>query len=846
MNFRFTFILALAGMLSSSCSNEESLSSGGSISAEMEDTHARTSVTDEGTFSWSSGDRIWLHTTSGSIAGTLSSGAGTSSADFTFGTYFGEMTGRAAYPYNPEHSIDGDRLNFVLPASYDLGTQFSNTNAAMYGVDEGGTIRFSHMAGVMRFVFRNVPSGTDRFTITMDKKINGTFTADLASDFPVLETEATSDTDEQSVTLNFDALTETSDIRLYIPLPLGTYNTIGLSLCRGAETVWTYSNTVSNTISRKSLKLMPAITLGGSIGGELEDGGYSERFQAVVNRTNTNLSGLQAIADAIQKKDHITDVTPLMEDYKEKGCILHFFSSLSATIYHGKESIHIPQISLKKDEEGIYHWTLNGEWMQDSSGRRLPISASTPKVKIEEEYWHISFDNAANWTRIDKATEEDNASLFSSMTKDADYVYLTLSDGTVFSIPTRQLATGYWKGKKFVMNGDSIAYGSGLSSNYDAFPHLVAAHFGMSITNYAIGGTVVARRAKDYDECYTDMSEWEADMKAGLLNTKKKYLVNTGTGAPRIYRIYSYKNSSWVAGGNASTSTGRTPLSDRIRAMDTDADVIMIMAGSNDFYYNWTPFGDFESGKYRNELENIDPDNNLLDSENVELRHNCAPTSSGPEPDNSYTAYFSYLNIPVAGGCAVKVPKGRRGWWLDKNGKGISTKNFTSEGSDYTLIAPSNAVSLTVCFKYEEIAPEDCAVYMSVPSDENAPNETFCDGLHKLCRYLCNTYKDKDIIFLTPVKRKQPAGTGGGTWDCIYPEDTNAEGKTLKDYRDAIIEACEYYSIPYIDTYTISGLNPHIDPSIFADTDGRAVHPNEEGHRRLASAVIGAMHNIRQ
>jgi uncharacterized membrane protein len=186
------------------------------------------------------------------VAGTLSSGAGTSSADFTFGTYFGAMTGRAAYPYNPEHSIDGDRLNFVLPASYDLGTQFSNTNAAMYGVDEGGTIRFSHMAGVMRFVFRNVPSGTDRFTITMDKKINGTFTADLASDFPVLETEATSDTDEQSVTLNFDALTETSDIRLYIPLPLGTYNTIGLSLCRGAETVWTYSNTVSNTISRKS------------------------------------------------------------------------------------------------------------------------------------------------------------------------------------------------------------------------------------------------------------------------------------------------------------------------------------------------------------------------------------------------------------------------------------------------------------------------------------------------------------------------------------------------------------------------------------------------------------------
>ena len=147
-------------------------------------------------------------------------------------------------------------------------------------------------------------------------------------------------------------------------------------------------------------------------------------------------------------------------------------------------------------------------------------------------------------------------------------------------------------------------------------------------------------------------------------------------------------------------------------------------------------------------------------------------------------------------------------------------------------------------FNYE--SPENCAVYMSVPTDKNAPNETFCDGLHKLCRYLCETYKNTDIIFLTPIKRKQPAGTGSGTWDCIYPEDTNAEGKTLKDYRDKIIEACEYYSIPYIDLYTLSGLNPHIDPSLFADTDGRVVHPNEEGHRRMASIIIGQMQKLRQ
>jgi hypothetical protein len=39
---------------------------------------------------------------------------------------------------------------------------------------------------------------------------------------------------------------------------------------------------------------------------------------------------------------------------------------------------------------------------------------------------------------------------------------------------TSSSTSNYWTGKKFVMNGDSIPYGSGLTNNKDAFPHLVA------------------------------------------------------------------------------------------------------------------------------------------------------------------------------------------------------------------------------------------------------------------------------------------------------------------------------------------------------------------------------------
>ena len=272
MKYGFILLLALAGMLISSCAVDEMPSGEGVIAAVMENDDTRTAVTDEGAFTWSAGDQVWLHTTTGSITGTLSSGAGTSSAQFSYGAYFGEMTGKAVYPYNSGHSISGDVLNVVMPASYELGSSLDNTNAAMYGVNVGGTLKFNHLAGVMRFKFNNVPAGVNKFTITLDKKINGTFSADLTAEYPVIESSSTSTASEKTIALTFNALSKTSDISLYVPLPLGTYTTLELGLYDDGQSVWTYSNTVTNTISRKTLKLMPAVTFGGSIGGDIEGG----------------------------------------------------------------------------------------------------------------------------------------------------------------------------------------------------------------------------------------------------------------------------------------------------------------------------------------------------------------------------------------------------------------------------------------------------------------------------------------------------------------------------------------------------------------------------------------------
>lgn len=241
------------------------------INAEVEADMTRTSVTDEGHFTWSVSDKIWLETTVSSVTGTLSAGAGTADATFVYESHVGTLTGNSVYPYNDGHYVSGNTLNVVLPSEYDLGSSLDNSNVAMYGVQVGEDIRFRHLAGAMRFSFRNVPSGVNKFKLTLDKKINGTFEADMTEFYPILYAGESVDETDRTITLNFDALTVVSDIKLYVPLPTGTYESLAWSLWDDDEPVEEYSNTVTNIVDRKSLLLMPDYTLSGSLNGNIEN-----------------------------------------------------------------------------------------------------------------------------------------------------------------------------------------------------------------------------------------------------------------------------------------------------------------------------------------------------------------------------------------------------------------------------------------------------------------------------------------------------------------------------------------------------------------------------------------------
>ena len=74
--------------------------------------------------------------------------------------------------------------------------------------------------------------------------------------------------------------------------------------------------------------------------------------------------------------------------------------------------------------------------------------------------------------------------------------------------------------------------------------------------------------------------------------------------------------------------------------------------------------------------------------------------------------------------------------------------------------------------------------------------------------------------------------------------DSNGNLKpNLIDYVKAIREVAEYYSIPVLDLYANSGIQPNVIKIRETYTiDG--LHPNDTGHRYIAEKFLEFMENL--
>lgn len=201
-------------------------------------------------------------------------------------------------------------------------------------------------------------------------------------------------------------------------------------------------------------------------------------LETLCSQMNTNILSLQTIVTALQGNETITSVYNLPNS---EGYVITFSSGRTITIYNGKDGLDgkdgidgtngkdgkdgvdgkdgsTPVVGVKKDTDGIYYWTLNGEWLLDSAGNKIKAVGTdgadgkdgvdgtngkdgiTPQLKIEDGNWYVSTDNGLTWAMLGKATGDngkdgaDGDSIFSSVVENEYSVVFTLADGSTITI----------------------------------------------------------------------------------------------------------------------------------------------------------------------------------------------------------------------------------------------------------------------------------------------------------------------------------------------------------------------------------------------------------------------------
>ena len=164
------------------------------------------------------------------------------------------------------------------------------------------------------------------------------------------------------------------------------------------------------------------------------------RLETLCNQFNTNISALQTLVEAINARDYIKDIVPVTENGTTIGYTISFGGRNPVTIYNGKdgkdgEDGHTPIIGLKA-EDGIWYWTLDGEWILDAEGNKVRADGITPQLKIEADYWWVSYDSGTTWSQLGPAVSESGTGdcMFQEIRQDDKYVYFVLANGEVIQI----------------------------------------------------------------------------------------------------------------------------------------------------------------------------------------------------------------------------------------------------------------------------------------------------------------------------------------------------------------------------------------------------------------------------
>lgn len=115
---------------------------------------------------------------------------------------------------------------------------------------------------------------------------------------------------------------------------------------------------------------------------------------------------------------------------------------------------------------------------------------------------------------------------------------------------------------------------------------------------------------------------------------------------------------------------------------------------------------------------------------------------------------------------------------------------------------------------------------------EDRTPDTFYGACHYLFEGLTKKYLGKPIVVMTPMHR---------TAAPIY--HLPGQRRDLREYVGILREVAEYYSLPVLDLYATSGIQPAI-PEVKEKYMPDGLHPNNAGHVIMANKLQKFLENL--
>lgn len=220
------------------CTNEEIANVAvkkGSIQASFESDMSRLAVGQGNALTWSAGDAfVMFDRSNASSVWTLEGNGGSATGVFS-GKELEELLVGAAFPASASPNYQWGDVTMTLPSTLEYQEGICNLPMWAKFSSLEGEVSFNHLAALLKIDFKDIPEGYNSLTVKASKSIAGTFNFNANTQEPVL---ALKENGSNSVTVTFNKIEGTDNDRLfYLPLPVGEYASINVSISDGENTL---------------------------------------------------------------------------------------------------------------------------------------------------------------------------------------------------------------------------------------------------------------------------------------------------------------------------------------------------------------------------------------------------------------------------------------------------------------------------------------------------------------------------------------------------------------------------------------------------------------------------------